>query len=144
SLRLVQLGYAAADALGDDRALTPLGFDDTSRIAAQILAHRVRSLFAAATGAHPHMHFVVVPWNGRFSERARADYFPPAGGNVPRYFDDDFDMINTFGRAPQPSALFLPHDPHLSPAGAQLFADRIADVMANADASAANMRTSNQ
>ena len=88
------------------------------------------------------MHFAVVPWNGRFSERVRADYFPPSDGTVPRYFDDDFDMIDTFGRAPEPASLFLPDDPHLSSTGARLFADRIADVMADADAGVANMRTS--
>jgi hypothetical protein len=38
-LRLVQLGYAVADALAARRALAPIGFDETSRIAARILAH---------------------------------------------------------------------------------------------------------
>jgi hypothetical protein len=143
-LRLVQLGFAMADALGAHRALTPIGFDETSGIAAQILAHRVRTLFVTAASSHPNLHFAVVPWDGRFNEHARTDYFPPSDGKAPSYFDDDFAMIDSFGRASEPAALFLNRDPHLSAVGAQLFADRIADVMVGAGDAAPRMQTSGQ
>jgi lysophospholipase L1-like esterase len=133
NLRLVQLGYAVADGLAVHRALAPIGCDETSQIAARILAHRVRALFAAvAKGSYPNLHFTVVPWDGRFNELVRADYFPPADRKAPNYFDDDFAMIDAFGGAPDPAALFLDRDPHLSAAGARLFADRVADVMTSA------------
>jgi hypothetical protein len=75
-----------------------------------------------------------VPWDGRSNEHVRSDYFPPADGKGPSYFDDDFAMINTFGQASKPAALFLDRAPHLSAAGARLFADRIADIMTGAHA----------
>lgn len=131
NLRVVQLGYAVTDAMGAHLALSPIGFDETSRIAARILAHRVRALFAGAAKSHPNVHFAVVPWHGRFNEHARADYFPPANPEAPSYFDDDFAMLHTFGRAPEPATLFLDSDPHLSAAGARLFANRIVDVIMN-------------
>jgi hypothetical protein len=132
-LRIVQLGYAVADAMANHRALVPIGFDETSRIAARILAHRVHALFVTTDKrSHPNLHFAVVPWDGRFNEHVRGDYFPPADPEPPSYFDDDFAMLDAFGRAPEPTALFLDSDPHLSPAGAQLFANRIADVMTGA------------
>jgi hypothetical protein len=144
-LRLVQLGYAVADALAAHRALAPIGFDETSRIAARILAHRVRTVLATdAKSSHPSLHFAVVPWDGRFNEHVRADYFPPADGKAPSYFDDGFAMIDAFGQASEPAGLFLDRDPHLSAAGARLFAHRIADVMTGAGGAAPNMQTYGQ
>jgi lysophospholipase L1-like esterase len=133
-LRLLQLGYAAFDTWGDRRALAPVGFDETSLVAAHILAFRVRELFAAARArGRPKIHFAVVPWQGRFDPSVWADYFPRADPKAPRYFDDDFAMIETFARAPRPALLFQDHDPHLSADGARLFADHVADTLQTED-----------
>jgi hypothetical protein len=127
NLRELQIGFLAYSAIKRRRPLTPIGFDPGSTVAAQILAQRVRSMFVKdGVRTHPHMHFAVLPWDGRFNAQTRQDYFPAADPNAPRYFDDDYDLISAFARAPDPSGLFLPGDPHLSPRGAAFFSDRIA------------------
>jgi hypothetical protein len=131
NLRALQVGFAAYDGLTRQRALAPLGFDATSGIASRLLALHVRSMFVkAGMRVHPHLHFTVLPFDGRYSAQARLDYFPPPNPNTPRYFDDDYDMIAAFARAPDPKSLYLPRDPHLSPRGAALFADQVAPTFA--------------
>jgi len=133
NLRTLQIGFAAYDKLTQQRALAPIGFDPTSGIASRILALHVRSLFVkAGARVHPHLHFAVLPFDGRFNSRARLDYFPPPSPDTPRYFDDDYDMIAAFAHDPDPTALYLSGDPHLSPRGAALFAARVAPTFAAA------------
>jgi hypothetical protein len=127
NLRTLQLGFTAYDKLTQQRALAPIGFDSTSRSAARILALHVRSMFVKAdVRVHPHLHFAVLPFDGRFNPQARLDYFPPPKSDAPRYFDDDYEMISAFAQSPDPAGLYLPGDPHLSPRGAAVFADRVA------------------
>ena len=127
NLREVQLAFLAYTNIMRRRALAPIGFDPGSGVAAQILMQRVRLMFVKdGVRVHPHMHFAVLPWDGRFNAQTRQDYFPAADPNAPRYFDDDYDLISAFARAPDPPGLFLPGDPHLSARGASLFADRVA------------------
>jgi hypothetical protein len=127
NLRALQAGFAAYDELTRQRALAPIGFDATSGIASRILALHVREMFVKSeVRVHPHLHFTVLPFDGRFSAEARQDYFPPPNPNTPRYFDDDYDMIAAFARPSDPRGLYLPRDPHLSPRGASLFADQVA------------------
>lgn len=128
NLRVLQVGFATYDKLARQRALAPIGFDPTSGSAGRILALHVRSMFVAGEvrAAHPHLHFAALPFDGRFNAQARLDYFPPPIPDAPRYFDDDYDMIDAFARDPDPIGLYLPRDPHLSPRGASLFAARVA------------------
>jgi hypothetical protein len=127
NLREVQLAFLAYTNIMRRRALAPLGFHPSSVVAAQILAQRVRSMFVKdGARVHPHLHFAVLPWDGRFNAQSREDYFPAADPDAPRYFDDDYDLISTFARAADPPGLFLRGDPHLAPRGAALYADRIA------------------
>jgi len=127
NLRTVQLGFLAYTNMMRRRALAPIGFHPSSGVAAQILAQRVRSMFVKeGLRVHPHMHFAVLPWDGRFNAQSRQDYFPAANPDAPRYFDDDYDLISAFARAADPPGLFLPGDPHLSARGAAFCADLIA------------------
>lgn len=127
NLRTLQIGFAAYDKLTRQRALSPIGFDPTSGIASRILARHVRSMFVKGdVRVHPNLHFAVLPFDGRFNARSRADYFPPPNPDTPRYFDDDYDMISAFAHDPDPVSLYLPGDPHLSARGAALFAERVA------------------
>lgn len=127
NLRELQMGFLAYSIIKRRRPLTPIGFDPGSSVAAQILAHRVRSMFVRdGARVHPHLHFAVLPWDGRFNAQTRQDYFPAADPNAPQYFDDDYDLVAAFAQAADPTGLFLPGDPHLSARGAAFFAARIA------------------
>lgn len=129
--RAVQLGFAAYDKLTEQRALAPIGFDPSSGVAARILAQHVRSMFVRGdVRVHPHLHFAVLPWDGRFNPHVLPDYFPSPNPNTPRYFEDEYDLISAFAHAADPTALYLPRDPHLSPRGAALFAERVAPAFA--------------
>ena len=132
NLRALQIGFVAYDKLTRQRALSPIGFDPTSGTAARILTLHVRSMFVneQVRAAHPHLHFTVLPFDGRYNARSRRDYFPPPNPDTPRYFDDDYDMIAAFARDPDPIGLYLPRDPHLSPRGASLLAARVAPSFA--------------
>jgi hypothetical protein len=143
NLREVQMGFLAYTNIMRRRALAPIGFHPSSGVAARILAQRVRSMFVKdGVRVHPHMHFAVLPWDGRYNAQSRQDYFPAADPDAPRYFDDDYDLISAFAQAADPPALFLPDDPHLAARGAALFADRVAPyfkaLSRKATASAAN------
>jgi hypothetical protein len=128
-LRLVQIGFALYDELASPRALTPLGFDSISKVAAKIFSERTRALFAdEARTRRLYLHFAVVPWDGRVNKSVLVDYFPPATvTDLPEYFEDDYGMAQLFIAQRDGKSLFLRHDPHMSPAGATLFASQITD-----------------
>ena len=75
------------------------------------------------------VHYTVVPWKGRFSDRWRTLYAPPSVADprtLPTPFPESLDTVRRFAARTDAESLYLVGDTHLSPAGASLLADLIA------------------
>ncbi|WP_374674263.1 hypothetical protein [Ideonella sp.] len=128
--RLVQGLFEVRHAFHHRYLMTPLGFSDHSTVAGRVLAGRANRWIAQVRQARQGRVIVtIVPWKGRYSSDWRRRYAPPPVPDpeaLPSPFTDALGMAQAFSTHPDPMALYLPGDSHVSPEGASWLAREIA------------------
>jgi hypothetical protein len=112
----------------------PLGYSPNGQSAAKVLQYRIENLFRGAAGSkRGHVIFASIPWDAAV-DAGRLLNYEPALSEARRFVElpDDCKIEREFQQHPNPGELFQKNDSHLSPAGAELMAEKLAPAILSA------------